>query len=34
MCVDANDPMKGNGLCYVNWAHSPKEQNMIPLEIN
>ncbi|KAK2861963.1 hypothetical protein Q5P01_001496 [Channa striata] len=34
MCVDATDPMKGNWLRYVNWAHSSKEQNLFPLEIN
>lgn len=34
MCVDATDPMKGNWLRYVNWAHSSDEQNLFPLEIN
>lgn len=34
MCVDATDPMKGNWLRYVNWAHSSEEQNLFPLEIN
>ncbi|XP_029907212.1 PR domain zinc finger protein 2 isoform X1 [Myripristis murdjan] len=34
MCVDATDPMKGNWLRYVNWAHSTQEQNLFPLEIN
>ncbi|KAG7319082.1 hypothetical protein KOW79_017556 [Hemibagrus wyckioides] len=34
MCVDATDPMKGNWLRYVNWACSPEEQNLFPLEIN
>uniref|UniRef100_A0A3B3ZKV8 Uncharacterized protein n=1 Tax=Periophthalmus magnuspinnatus TaxID=409849 RepID=A0A3B3ZKV8_9GOBI len=34
MCVDATDPLKGNWLRYVNWAHSSEEQNLFPLEIN
>ncbi|XP_029630481.1 PR domain zinc finger protein 2-like isoform X2 [Salmo trutta] len=34
MCVDATDPMKGNWLRYVNWAHSTQEQNLFPMEIN
>lgn len=34
LCVDATDPMKGNWLRYVNWAHSSEEQNLFPLEIN
>lgn len=34
MCVDATDPTKGNWLRYVNWACSPEEQNLFPLEIN
>ncbi|CDQ83202.1 unnamed protein product [Oncorhynchus mykiss] len=34
MCVDARDPMKGNWLRYVNWAHSTQEQNLFPMEIN
>lgn len=34
MCVDATDPMKGNWLRYVNWAHCSEEQNLFPLEIN
>ncbi|XP_010880335.2 PR domain zinc finger protein 2 [Esox lucius] len=34
MCVDATDPMKGNWLRYVNWAHSSPEQNLFPMEVN
>ncbi|XP_015237542.1 PREDICTED: PR domain zinc finger protein 2 [Cyprinodon variegatus] len=34
MCIDATDPLKGNWLRYVNWAHSSEEQNLFPLEIN
>lgn len=33
-CHRASDPMEGNWPRYANWAHSTKEKNLFPLEIN